>query len=627
MGTGKTNFLNAVNWCLYQEEPYLSKKSQQLPLLNLNTLDGSNEGDIKDVIIEIWINHEDHLIIFTRTIQFLIASNEEHKGKVSIKKAIQHKIPEFEVKINEGGSFKIYNDEEAQSFVGRIIPSEIRDFFFFDGERLDRYFKEATGQHIRNAIFQISQTSLLEKIENNLRKMISDYEKEAGKDNPNIEFFRTQLEDMNTKKTDISRIMEENRNQIKIARTKIKEYQEQLKGLPKIDELQDERDTLKQKNKELDEFEKEKINDKQDMLFEYCKSIYLYPAIKKVYDLIQQKKANNELPPTGDKELLEKILESKVCSICGRHFNEGSKEEECVKNHLHGISISNDAAIKLTNMENPLSLYLDEFELFKEKMGKISIEIERYEKDKKEYEQRLEEIGNQLRGYNEEKIRNWYRELETFEHLAEVNTQGYGVQQVNFKKVISECEDIQQKLSAALNREKKIGGLKKYIDFSSEAAEILENIRSIVMDQLRDKIANATEKNFFELMWRKETFEKIIISDDYDISVYQFGYPVSPDNLSGGERECLALAFTKALHTISGFDAPILIDRPLAMVSGPPRQYIANILLKLAEEKQLILFLTPDDYKDVASILNSKSCKIHELRISHDEKEVKMEEI
>jgi DNA sulfur modification protein DndD len=38
MGTGKTNFLNAINWCLYQEEPYLSKKSQQLPLLNLSTL-------------------------------------------------------------------------------------------------------------------------------------------------------------------------------------------------------------------------------------------------------------------------------------------------------------------------------------------------------------------------------------------------------------------------------------------------------------------------------------------------------------------------------------------------------------------------------------------------------------
>ena len=35
MGTGKTNILNAINWCLYGDEPHLSKDSNQLPVLNL----------------------------------------------------------------------------------------------------------------------------------------------------------------------------------------------------------------------------------------------------------------------------------------------------------------------------------------------------------------------------------------------------------------------------------------------------------------------------------------------------------------------------------------------------------------------------------------------------------------
>ena len=36
-GTGKTNLLNAINWCLYGDEPHLAKDSEGLPLMNLKT--------------------------------------------------------------------------------------------------------------------------------------------------------------------------------------------------------------------------------------------------------------------------------------------------------------------------------------------------------------------------------------------------------------------------------------------------------------------------------------------------------------------------------------------------------------------------------------------------------------
>jgi AAA15 family ATPase/GTPase len=38
-GTGKTNILNAINWCLYGDEPHLSRDSQQLPFLNLKSIE------------------------------------------------------------------------------------------------------------------------------------------------------------------------------------------------------------------------------------------------------------------------------------------------------------------------------------------------------------------------------------------------------------------------------------------------------------------------------------------------------------------------------------------------------------------------------------------------------------
>lgn len=618
MGTGKTNFLNAMNWCLYQEEPYLSRDSQQLPLLNLKTIDDANGGEVKDVIVELWLTFdESNTIVFTRKCSYLIIEGQR-------KEVTPYKTAEFEVKIKEaGGNYNILREEDAESHVERFVPKKIRDFFFFDGERLDRYFKEATGQNIRHAIFQISQTSLLKRIYENLKKIKDEYEKEAGKLSPNIEFIRSQLENVERQHEERLQMIEQCEKQIKIAKDKKNEYTGKLKGLPDVEDLQNKLDELKQKKKTNGDILKEKIEDKQKLLFEYGKIIFLFPAIEKSIKVINKRREDGDLPPTADKNLLRKIYDSKTCTICGRNFLEGSKEEELVKQLLDGIKLSNEVASDLQNMEGHLIVCGEKYESFKEKVRKITIEIENYVKEIREIEQRIDEIDNRLSGYNEEKIKNWYGELKTFEDIYEKNNQSLGIHKMEVKKLTDDLNELKGKLESEITRVEKVGSLKKYIDFTEKSMEIVNKTRSEVMGQIRKKISDETEKRFFELMWKKETFNTVGISEDYEISLtHKMGYDCL-GTISGGEREVLALSFTMALHSISGFDAPILIDRPLAMVSGNPREYIAKILLALANEKQLVLFLTPDDYRDVSEFLNSASCNIHELQMTVDEKEVK----
>ena len=57
-GTGKTNLLNAINWCLYDDEPHLSKDSHRLPLINLQTLDNTKTGKKREVAVEVWAETE-----------------------------------------------------------------------------------------------------------------------------------------------------------------------------------------------------------------------------------------------------------------------------------------------------------------------------------------------------------------------------------------------------------------------------------------------------------------------------------------------------------------------------------------------------------------------------------------
>jgi len=110
MGTGKTNLLNAINWCLYGDEPYLSKQSQQLPILNLKTIEEAEEGEDNDVIVEVSVQTEDNRrIIFTRKMIFRVYG-------VGMNPQKQDTI--FEVKVSDAkGNMKILKDEDAQEWV------------------------------------------------------------------------------------------------------------------------------------------------------------------------------------------------------------------------------------------------------------------------------------------------------------------------------------------------------------------------------------------------------------------------------------------------------------------------------------------------------------------------------
>ncbi|MEM2146931.1 MAG: hypothetical protein QW279_16330, partial [Candidatus Jordarchaeaceae archaeon] len=63
-----------------------------------------------------------------------------------------------------------------------------------------------------------------------------------------------------------------------------------------------------------------------------------------------------------------------------------------------------------------------------------------------------------------------------------------------------------------------------------------------------------------------------------------------------GERQVLALSFMAALNSVSGFDAPIIIDTPLGRISKEPKINIAKNLPNYLRGKQVTLLMTEEEY-------------------------------
>ena len=621
-GTGKTNILNALNWCLYYEEPHLSRNSQQLPLINLQSVDEAEDGENKYVKVEVWVEiTENRYFIFTRRVVYIIYKNKKNE------KYPKKQHTEFEVKFtNEKGNTNIIQNEEADFYVERFVPKAIREFFFFDGERLDNYFKEATAERIRHTITIISQVDLLEnRIERRLSDILKEFRKEAGKENPIIDETRINLEKNDKDFTLIENQIKECKNQIDIAKKRIKGYEEKLREIPDIESLEEELNSLKISKKHEKETLYNKIEEKQDLLFEYGKSIILWPAIKNSMKIIEVKRKNKEIPPIIDKKLIEGILKNEIC-ICGRQLDDNSKKR--VADLLDEIKLSSDIVMQLVNMENPLYLIKEEIKEFRKKNYNLTRDIINYNKILEGIEEKMNQIDGKMSNFNSKKIKEWYGDRKIFEKIRDDNQKKLGIFEGRKNEVSKNIVTLGVQLKKEIEKEKKITKIKKQIDFCTKSLDIVEKTKEIIREKTREKIESETNKIFFKLIWKKRTFKNIDINQDYNINlIHSMGYECL-GTIGAAERELLALSFTLALHTISGFDSPILVDTPVARVSDEHRENLGKIFSKVSKNKQIILLFTPAEYsKEISKLLDTENSSRFNFELSENEKETRLEMI
>jgi len=614
-GTAKTNLVNAINWCLYYQEPHLTADSQLLPIINLKAIEEACDDADQEVKVEIWAKaKKDETIAFVRKGIYRVRSKQP-----------VHQKTEFEVRVTDPkGNTKLLIDEDAHSYVERFVPQRIREFFFFDGERLDSYFREATGDKVRSAIFQISQIDLLDTVSEKLDLVLRELLKEAGKESPSIDATRANLEKAENSRKDCLQKIGECEKQIDMASARIKELRERLVGMPDAQTLEKERQDLGAERKRKEEVLKAKEAQKRDLLFEYATIIPLWLAIEKSTQVIAKKRAEGEIPPTVDKSLLEGILNEKVCKICGRSLD--SLAVRHVRDVLEQVTLSSEVAQQLLRMEHPLGMFEDKVKDFEKNISRISKDIGDLKADMGRIEESIKKINTALSGHNTEQIREWNEALNQFEGLRADNQTRLGELKEAQRRVDTEIQRHKAELDREFKKVEKVKKLGKEKVFCAKALDIAQKTKEAILQEMKDKIEYETKRLFLELVWKKESFKDVRIDQKYQISLIHWMGWECLGTVSAGERELLALAFTLALHKVSGFDSPIVIDTPVARLAGESRENFGRVLCQVSKDKQCILLFHDDEYSsNIRKYMDSKAASRSLFRLSQDEKEVKME--
>jgi len=597
-GAGKTNLLNAITWCLYGNELHISKKYEGLPVINTLMLDklGTGEKSIVEVEVQLVSNDKNRRYKIKRTMWIQKSETGDAEQITDRYQSNQQDGTKLEMFAQIGKDMGYYRDPAAA--IQRLLPEKINEYFLFDGERLDDYFKEESGEIIKEAVFKISQLELLDRMVTHLSHAKNEFLSSSKGLTPEVKELQDgkiklqesleKMKDELDKLVDSQKVAKKHRDKLN------KELRELSPG--NIKKLAQERIEL---NTDLSQFEvnlDEERKGKSDYLIDITPSIFAYKPIAQTLQIISKQKEAGDIPPNYKKNFLEKLLEKGVCICTTIISKKDSKHRKSIEKLLQNCDEITNISGELIELSGELRNIKEQISGFDEKRINYTKKIKDLEEQIRRKNERLKKIEDEIKGCDIEDIKRKEEKLEEYNNEISKVDEKIGEKKITIDNIKLKIESLDEDLLKEIKKQDKLKELNRFCSFCDSALEIANEIKSEIMEETRKEIEKKTKKEFFDIIWKKETYKNVKIDDSYNFSVLDQSGRESIGTLSAGEREALTLSFIAGLNTVSGFDAPMVIDTPLARIDPEARENIAKTIPQYFGGTQIILLVTGSEY-------------------------------
>lgn len=594
-GAGKTNLLNAITWCLYGKEKHIEEEYKGYPLINTITINELQPGEKCKVGVQIQLkDEEDRKIIIARSLEF----QKLESGKVI-------KLFDSASKSSDGSIFRMITQiekdmvdvPEPEYILNELIPNSIEEYFFFDGEKLNDYFTRESGEKIREAVFKISQIGLLKNAIDHLENKIKDFIKKENKLSSRAKEIKEEMG-----KSYI--LLEERKNKLEISKEQKEKAQKKVDNLSEklktssnanIRNLEEERNEIDVSLSNIEKHVKELQNERCNILIKNTPIIFAYYPIIKTKKLIGGLEETGEIPSDYKKVFLEKLLLKGIC-ICGTDISENSKYRKIIEEILRQCDDITNIENELIEEKINLRSILNNLKDFRKKQISCSREIKELEKERERKSERLKKISEMIGKSNFQQIQIWEHQLNKYKKLGEELYEKMVEQKFYIKDEQQKIDKLKKQFDEELKKEERHEKLRKVLSFCNNSLEAIKKIKNDIMEEVQREIEEKTEKQFLDLIWKKDTYVGVKIDNNYQISVIDKYGMGGIGTLSAGERQIIALSFIAALNNVSGFNIPIIIDTPLGRLSKEPKKNIASNLLNYLKNKQVTLLVTDEEY-------------------------------
>jgi DNA sulfur modification protein DndD len=584
MGAGKTKLFGAIQWCLYAEEDY---DEEQRPTNDqiMNSL--AKKEEIAETKVEL-------VFEIGGTKYKAIRKFNSYGGRVEEKS-------EFNIlKSKPNGDWE--NESDPDLFVNEILPKNLRQYFMFDGEKIQNYSKMGHEIEIQNAIKGLLGFADIEEAIKVLGKIGQDYDKEIKEVTKSQELAEiikkiteldSRLDDNSIKQENCEKEILSAIKQIDKLKSELQEYATAKVYIEKEKKLSDEYAT---KDQEIQRLKKDLIGDTDEIHLTMLDDVR--EKALKIYSKLEQK---GEIPSPIRKEFILKIVQDELC-ICGRSLKKEDDEKALKK--LFKLSAQSDTDLEklVVNIPVELSNLKGKSDLIKQTIGQKSKQIVNLKQDCEKLNREIKGIKDFLRGSDEEAISYREKQIESVEKILESKKETKVRTTLDSEKIASELEPLNKRKEALelLDQEvQKIAGNQKK---GKKLKQALSKFFEMYSKSTKESVRAETQKTFQAFMWKKDFYSDVQITDDYILDISDMNGRLAREGMSQGERQCFSLAFVIALANVTKKQAPFIIDTPLGRISKDPSEIIdprVQILKTIPQLLgQIILFAT---YEEVRS--------------------------
>jgi DNA sulfur modification protein DndD len=587
---GKTSLLRAIVWCLYGQLREQDGRTS-LPVEKMVNLDALQAGDTP-FGVTLRFSHYGAEYVLHRS----GAANADQPDKVTVSQIAVDLIPVA------GMPYPAANIPEV---IDGIVSRDIADFFFFDGELLNRFEERlreerATAQgfvraQVERALglpFMTNLASDLETIQDAITASMDQVLRKLKKNNALSEKFSDKTDELAGVEKDLAELRARDADLV----AQIADYETQLSKVEEIKELYYERKAL-----EADiERGEDTIKDIRASIANLAEANWWLPAADTLVAKLDAAEAEIVAAEDADRERyklqfrieqVEKQLGSGVCPACGQPVSVHNEAElrtelaqlqqELAASPAKSVDDARRQRDRLRPFGRAASVLQRVFEQ-EQDLGREKLRV-----DKKR--QRTRQISEQISG-NTVNIDALER---TLVHLK-ATKQRSGI-------ALAGLEDKRQTLKTEVNRignqiadQPEVDETERRLQRSvNEAQEIVSKSFDHFRESMRDRVATATSDLFLRLTTEKE-YSGVSINEDYLLSVIDHqGRALSM--ISAGANQILTMAFIGALAECSVDEAPMVMDTPFGRLDTGHRNAILSWVSTFST--QVILFVQSGEYE------------------------------
>ena len=385
-GAGKTSLFTALNWCLYGKDSrnlgeFISKRAI------------SEETGIVQTGVELGFTHEDIRYVAERTREgFLfnqaVGGEEKDKFKMS--------------EIRPDGHFRRLGNPDWK--IGSILPAEVREYFFFDGEKIDNFARPDHEGDVEKAVRTVLKIEAIERAGSHLDRVARDYRSELKKHTKGGK-LQELIERREKKQADLEKDslrLNELQDEIQSAEAQMKDVDKKLNEIESSRKLSLERERLEREVSELQQRENQLWLEIREIANRGFVSL-ADPAIRGARVILEEKRQRGEIPSGIRETFLTDLLHEMQC-ICGREIMDGSNEHQNLLDQL-GRSISSELEDTVLDASSYLTHLSSGTEEISEELKGLWSQKQELNDQIQSREGRIVEIAEQLKDFDEEEVR------------------------------------------------------------------------------------------------------------------------------------------------------------------------------------------------------------------------------